>query len=115
MDTTDYIQSDQHSSRTSTPLPIQTNEFDLPYTTTTSPLSPTEPIPNITNNISNISINNNNKSINERIDQDSKSITIINDLFKNPNKILSLNSAALNLLVRTFFCKVGEIEGFCNK
>ena len=34
---------------------------------------------------------------------------------QDPTKILSLNRSALNLLVRTFFVKVGEIEGFCNK
>lgn len=57
----------------------------------------------------------NSGSMNDKILQESKSVQIMTEVFQDPARILSLNSGALNLMVRTFFCKVGEIEGFCNR
>eukprot|EP01032_Pedospumella_encystans_P012688 gene12688-14661_t len=65
--------------------------------------------------VAQMSMNGGNSTITQKIHQETKSLQIVNDVLQDPTKILSLNRSALNLLVRTFFVKVGEIEGFCNK
>ena len=66
-------------------------------------------------NTAHMGMNAQSGSMNDKILQESRSVQIMTEVLQDPGRILSLNSGALNLMVRTFFCKVGEIEGFCNR
>jgi hypothetical protein len=55
------------------------------------------------------------RSMNELILAESQSVAVLREVLNNPARVATLDSASLNLLVRTYFCKVGEIEQFCNR
>jgi hypothetical protein len=103
MDTADMIHADRPSSRNggTSPYPTRSVHDDILSETDGSLATP--------------SVTTAAGSINDKLHQEAKSLQIMNDVLRDPSRILALNSSALNLLVRTFFCKVGEIENFCNR
>jgi hypothetical protein len=99
-DTSEMINADRPSSRTGSPVPPGRAQEDMLSEGDLSLSQPhTPPAGTVT----------------DKLQQEATSVHLMNEVLNDPTRILSLDRGALNLLVRTFFCKVSDIEAFCNR
>lgn len=100
---TDLV-SDRPSSRNGSPYPTRGADADI-FSEPDAGLSHT----------TGASPGQGSGTVTDKLHQEARSVQLMHEVLADPSRILALNRSALNLLVRTFFCKVSDIEDFCNR